>query len=59
MATSSMDIDSELRGRMEGEHYLLMYMIATRVVVIQVVCIGALDIELSCMDYLPLHHGNI
>ena len=47
MATSSMDIDSELRGHMEGEHHLLMYMIATPVVVIRVVCIGALDTEVA------------
>ena len=59
MATSSMDIDSELRGCMEGEHHLLMNMIATPVVFIRVVCIGTLDTELLCMDYLPLHHGKI
>jgi len=35
-------------------------MVATLVVVVRVVCIdAALDTELLCMDYLPLHHGKI
>lgn len=59
MATSLMDIDSGLRGLMEGEHHLLKRMVATLVVVIRVVCIGVLDTELLCMDYLALHHGKI